>query len=401
MFTTQNIIINLFFIPVYQLLFYTIQLVTIKKNSNRSRWYMGLLLLSLTIYLIANLLFHMNYQRVMVWAYYIFVPSFLLIIPLFYKYLLSITDTKKSGFEGKNITLFTPAVLLLILNIITYGNLPYVDKLSFLTSGFVIPTDFSLLQLTTEIVFYIGFVVLLLAQILHYTAKIVIILKYSKLQMERDASFLPYVNIRWINYIFGSILFFIFINVIFNLLVNTENTNILLSYNILMIITGGIIGYWGLKQENLHEFILKLSDVSSDKTADLSNSIKEKVISINDEEKLEIQESLKKLMELEKPYLNSNLSLNDLALKLNINKRTLSSVINDEMETNIYGFINDYRINEFIKIISEEEMDYLSIEGIAGKVGFKSKSSFNACFKKATGKTPSQYKRDIRKEVEG
>ncbi len=397
MFTTQNIIINLFFIPVYQLLFYTIQLVTFKRNTNRSRWYMGLLLLSLTLFLITNLLFHMNYQKTMVWAYYIFVPVFLLIIPLFYKYLLSITDTKKSGFEGKNIALFTPAILILTLNIITYGNLSEVDKLSFLASGFVIPKDFNLLQLTTEIILYTGFIVLLLAQILLYTAKIVIILKYSKLQMEKDASFLPYLDIRWLNYIFGSILFFILINIAFSLLVNKENTNILLSYNILMIITGGIIGYWGLKQENLHEYIMKLSNISSDKSTKLSKLPMGKTISVNDEEKLEIQEDLKKLMELEKPYLNSNLTIDDLALRLNINKRTLSNVINDEMETNIYGFINDYRINEFIKIISEEEMNHLSIEGIASKVGFKSKSSFNACFKKATGKTPSRYKRDMKK----
>jgi len=337
----------------------------------------------------------------MVWAYYIFVPVFLLIMPLFYKYLLSITDTKKSGFEGKNIALFTPAILILTLNIITYGNLSEVDKLSFLASGFVIPKDFNLLQLTTEMVLYGGFIVLLLAQILLYTAKIVIILKYSKLQMEKDASFLPYLDIRWLNYIFGSILFFLLINIAFSLLVNKENANILLSYNILMIITGGIIGYWGLKQENLHEYIMKLSNISSDKSTKLSKLPMEKTISVNDEEKLEIQEDLKKLMELEKPYLNSNLTIDDLALRLNINKRTLSNVINDEMETNIYGFINDYRINEFIKIISEEEMDHLSIEGIASKVGFKSKSSFNACFKKATGKTPSRYKRDMKKiEVE-
>jgi len=41
-------------------------------------------------------------------------------------------------------------------------------------------------------------------------------------------------------------------------------------------------------------------------------------------------------------------------------------------------------------------MNHLSLEGIAEIVGFTSKSCFNDRFKKATGKTPSQYRKDFK-----
>jgi len=164
-----------------------------------------------------------------------------------------------------------------------------------------------------------------------------------------------------------------------------------------MIITGALIGYLGMKQENLYKYIMKLYSINSKGLHKHSKRIKERSDKLTDEEKSDILEALKKLMESKKLYLNSKLTIDDLANQLKVNKRIISIVVNDEMGVNIYGFINDYRIREFKKIISDPDMAYLSIEGIAEKVGFRSKSFFNASFKKATGKTPSQYKQQSKK----
>lgn len=392
MLTTQNIAIILFFIPVYQLFFYTIQLITFKRSANRARWYLGLLLLSLTLFLIINAIFYLDYQKVLAWSYYLFVPVFLVLIPLFYKYLLSITGTERSGFTGNNMVLFLPAVLILILNIFTYGNLSYIEKLTFLYSGFSIPEHSHILHFYTEIVFRFGFILLVLVQISFYTFKVVNILRFHKAWMEKDASHLPYVDIRWLTYIFISLLLFMVINILFNLIANDHKVSMLLGYSILMIITGALIGYLGMKQENLYEHIMKLSYINSKGLHKHLNRVKERYVKVTNEEKSEVLEALKKLMESKKLYLNSKLTIDELADQLNVNKRIISIVVNDEMGANIYGFINDYRIREFKKIISDPDMAYLSMEGIAEKVGFTSKSSFNASFKKATGKTPSQYR---------
>ena len=394
MLTNQNITFFLLFIPVYQLLFYTIQLITLKKSANNAKWYLGLLLLSMTLFLSINALFYLDYRNMMVWSYYLFVPLFLLLIPLFYKYLLSITETKRSGFADNAIVLWLPTVLILILNIFTYGNLPYDEKLTLLYSGFHLPEQTLNLHVYTWIVFYLGIIFMVLVQISYYGYKIVKLLLFHKTIMEKDTSYLPCVNIQWLTFISISLLLFMIANIVFNLIPVDNKDFMLWIYNVLMIVSGALIGYLGLKQENLHEYILRLSFINNNEINNSSNRVNERSYKVTEEEKSDILVALKKLMETKKLYLDSKLSLDDLADQLNVNKRIISVVINDELGTNFYGYVNDYRIHKSKQIISNPDMAYLSMEGIADKVGFTSKSSFNASFKKATGKTPSQYRQE-------
>ena len=55
------------------------------------------------------------------------------------------------------------------------------------------------------------------------------------------------------------------------------------------------------------------------------------------------------------------------------------------------NFVNEYRVKEVRKRLINSESNNYSIEGIAKSVGFHSKSTFNASFKKCTGVTPSFF----------
>lgn len=93
----------------------------------------------------------------------------------------------------------------------------------------------------------------------------------------------------------------------------------------------------------------------------------------------------------EKPYLDENVTIKDLADDLDISAHHLSIVINHYLSQNFYAFINTYRIEEFKKMLAEQQSGQINILEIALASGFNSKSSFNSFFKKITGLTPTEY----------
>ncbi|MCA1967435.1 MAG: helix-turn-helix domain-containing protein [Flavobacterium sp.] len=100
-------------------------------------------------------------------------------------------------------------------------------------------------------------------------------------------------------------------------------------------------------------------------------------------------------MKIDKLYLNGKLSIQDVSEKLNIPKHYISEVLNEHMKTNFQDFINEYRVEEFIKRLKNDQNNQFTLLGIAIDVGFNSKSSFNAIFKKFKGLTPTEFKKNL------
>lgn len=122
-----------------------------------------------------------------------------------------------------------------------------------------------------------------------------------------------------------------------------------------------------------------------------SNKTKYKTSGLN----LEIAESIKKrllkIMEDEKPFLESDLNITKLSYSLSISPSYLSQVINEKLERNFYDLINFYRIEEAKRRLIDPAYKNLTVLTIAYDVGFNSKSTFNTSFKKYMNLTPSQY----------
>ena len=97
-------------------------------------------------------------------------------------------------------------------------------------------------------------------------------------------------------------------------------------------------------------------------------------------------------METDKVYTDGNLTLQKLSARLSIPAQHLSQVVNEQLNQTILDFINMYRIEEVKRRLVSPEMEHMSILAIAEGVGFNSKSSFNAVFKKYTNLTPSEFR---------
>ena len=74
-----------------------------------------------------------------------------------------------------------------------------------------------------------------------------------------------------------------------------------------------------------------------------------------------------------------------------IHPNHLSQIINELEGKNFYEFVNQYRIEEFKRLVSFPKNHQFTLLSLAFECGFNSKSSFNRYFKKSTGQTPSQY----------
>ncbi|QJQ97569.1 MULTISPECIES: AraC family transcriptional regulator [unclassified Halomonas] len=92
-----------------------------------------------------------------------------------------------------------------------------------------------------------------------------------------------------------------------------------------------------------------------------------------------------------RPYLDANLSVDQLARQLGVPSRELSRAINEGLGKNFFELVSDYRIAEARRQLEAAEAGTTILQ-VMYDSGFNSKSVFNTAFKKATGMTPSAYR---------
>ncbi len=103
--------------------------------------------------------------------------------------------------------------------------------------------------------------------------------------------------------------------------------------------------------------------------------------------KSKIQEALL----TEKLYENPELTLTDMAKKLDTNASIISKAINQGFQMNFNDLINFYRVEAVKKKLEHGEHKKSTLLGIAFDCGFNSKATFNRAFKKSTGNSPKEY----------
>ncbi len=107
----------------------------------------------------------------------------------------------------------------------------------------------------------------------------------------------------------------------------------------------------------------------------------------------------RELIEKEKLYKKEDFSLNELSQLIDSNSKYLSQAINHHLEISFVDFINNYRVQEAKKQLSDPRNSNITLEAIGALCGFNSKSTFIRAFKKVTNNTPSQYIKSSKKNV--
>jgi AraC-like DNA-binding protein len=161
-----------------------------------------------------------------------------------------------------------------------------------------------------------------------------------------------------------------------------------------------VLSYFGVRQSQVFQEQLEDSseskDIANEDAQDTSTKIETTTgrrFVLQDTQLDNYLTKLEHFVKTEKPYLNSNLTLGDLAKSLDMPKHHLTKTLNLKLQKNFFNYVNECRVAEFKALIKDPQYASQTIMSLAFQVGFNSKSAFNNFFKKSTNMTPTEFKK--------
>ena len=103
---------------------------------------------------------------------------------------------------------------------------------------------------------------------------------------------------------------------------------------------------------------------------------------------------IEQLFENEFLFLEPTISIKTISQKLSQNSRDISQSINENAAQNFKEFVNNYRIERAKKLLVDIENIDTKMAAIAYDSGFGTVTAFNVAFKKITGRTPSAFRKE-------
>lgn len=395
----EHLHIILFSIPVYQLFYFTTQVI-IAKHYHAQRVLGGLFLLLISMMAVINAFSF--YQSPPQYLYEgLFYTLFVAAASTLFFYSYCVEHPGRRVVHADILKhyiipvafIFVWLGVLFIPNEIQNANAMRTEAIG---SSFVFSHKFFSLGFSgIAILYFLGLIFANLFSIASITKRRIIAPK-SFTVWEKEKKHLPAIYL--LSFIVLSAL------VLFHIPGMKNNPSLLITYNLILLLPGGLLGQQltnllnnsqpvslpearkNRTNPNPAKELFPDPEFSPAKTSDAIPPI------ITREEKDLLQEKLQKVMDEKKPFTNPRFSLDDLCLLLGINKRKAGYLINHVMNNNFYGLVNEYRVEESIKLLNSDEHKKFTIETIALMSGFQSKSSFYAAFKKYKNITPGEYK---------
>ena len=109
-------------------------------------------------------------------------------------------------------------------------------------------------------------------------------------------------------------------------------------------------------------------------------------------------EQLQQLIDVERLYNDSDITIEKIALRMKANRTYLSHAINRCTGMNFAGYMNELRIREAVRIISADDTGELTIDAVAFDSGFSDRKNFHKVFKKITGISPSEFRKNLKQQ---
>jgi len=212
------------------------------------------------------------------------------------------------------------------------------------------------------------------------------------------------INLSWVRWLINGyiILLLIMIGLYFMILRTPENFGMIILINT-AIVTPYMyaVAFRGLTQPTLwqvrHETTPEQVEAAIKEVESFEESVqldgpRSQKPTLGEAKINEIAARITQLMEESRLFLQSELTLQDLADEVDIPSYQVTQAINEGLGKNFYDLVNRYRVEEAKRLLSDPGSRTNKILTVGMDAGFNSKTTFNTVFKKFTGLTPSEFK---------
>lgn len=141
------------------------------------------------------------------------------------------------------------------------------------------------------------------------------------------------------------------------------------------------------RESKLQQRILELENTNAYSEKYASSSLTE-------EKSLELFQRLERAMREQMIYKDNTINKDKVSELLNTNRTYLSRVINEQAQMSFTHYINHYRIEEAIRILSDPN-NPIPLKALSADLGFNSLSTFYNLFQNEVGMTPAQYRSKV------
>ncbi len=351
-------------------------LLTHKSNQQANRL-LGLVMLFLSVEILSMLISKIGIVENVIYLVPIFFSLPFIYVPILFLYVKELTADEK--FERYDLLHFLPLVICLCFIAAIYlgNNIELKIFLLGIEKGSLL---FAYILNNIKPVYAVVYVFAMLLYIRRYNKK-----------LKNSFSNLDKINLNWLKNLSIALITITAIVVTQNVseFIFNEKSALELYLFASIVILIYMIGYFGLKQPEI------FSQTVEENISKTENIVKYQKSGLDDKTAEKYLKNLLNYMEKEKPYLNGDLTLQELAGRCGVSVHHLSEIINSKLNQSYYDFVNRYRVEEFKIKLNDPANDKFTILSIAFDCGFNSKSSFNTLFKKFTGTTPSNYRKSL------
>lgn len=369
-------------------------------KTNKNAVYLALFLISASIYGIAHYL--VIYGKSPFWLaifYNHFTPLMLLLGPFLLFYVRgTLNDTARLG--KWDVVHGIPALIHLI-GIIPYSLLPFEEKITIANT--IITNVDALVSIKTNL-FYnsaISFVirpVLLLCYILYCMVLLWKRFNNSKLDPDVPQKQL-FISLRWLIILLVSLFFIVveFLIITYNSITIKPSVGLINSYPLYILagVAYCIMSFSLLLFPNiLYGIPKRIPSERETKKVKPQKQMEATIVTdspIEEDPFYELSENIKEYLKKERPFVNPNFSISDIALAMQVPQNHVLYCINDIMQTKFSTLKSDLRAGYAVELLSGNMKEALTIEGIAQQSGFNTRASFYNAFKEKTGMTPTEF----------